>query len=316
MKLIIKAQLLFLFIILGVITNNINTKAYHDSDNYYSLESLIKDTVEEFSEIGVECNTQLQVIPGIKVYRGDKEVDTSSGWVTFKTAGKYTIVFSDGSKYTFMVENLNDDDSDVKEETTEVSNENEINNSDNNDNEDESEDIDEENDTDDVDEEDNTNNKSEKSEYVTTKDYLTVQTAYEDTNGKEVINIKKIPIIDKEKKKEKDVQYIQTAYEDENRKIIIYNVRKNISRITNINIKEKKNKLVISWDKAIDATKYSVKIANNKRFKNSTTYSTYTNKKTIKNIKKNSTYYIKVKSVDGSRNKKWSKVKKYKYKGK
>ena len=78
--------------------------------------------------------------------------------------------------------------------------------------------------------------------------------------------------------------------------------------------KSKKKTITIKLAKIKNARKYEIRYATNKKFKKAKGKTTKKLICTLKKLKRGTTYYIKVRAVNGSKSGKWSKVKKVRVK--
>ena len=82
---------------------------------------------------------------------------------------------------------------------------------------------------------------------------------------------------------------------------------KSLTKVTKVKLSAKKKQITIKWDKVANAKKYEIQIARNKKFKNATGIRTKKNSKTIKKLKSNKKYYIRIRAINGKVKSKWVK---------
>lgn len=69
----------------------------------------------------------------------------------------------------------------------------------------------------------------------------------------------------------------------------------------------KKKQITVKWNKVVNAKKYEIQISTNKKFKNATIIKTKKASKTIKKLKSNKKYYIRIRAINGNNKSKWVK---------
>ena len=69
----------------------------------------------------------------------------------------------------------------------------------------------------------------------------------------------------------------------------------------------KKKQVTIKWNKVVNAKKYEIQISTNKKFKKATIIKTKKTSKTIKKLKSNKKYYIRIRAINGKNKSKWVK---------
>ena len=77
-----------------------------------------------------------------------------------------------------------------------------------------------------------------------------------------------------------------------------------------ISLKRSKTKIQVQFKKVKNAKKYQIQYATNKKFKKAKSKTTTKLKYTIKGLKKNKKYYVRVRGVNGTTKGRWSAVKK------
>ena len=77
-----------------------------------------------------------------------------------------------------------------------------------------------------------------------------------------------------------------------------------------ISLKRSKTKIQVQFKKVKNAKKYHIQYATNKKFKKAKSKTTTKLKYTIKGLKKNKKYYVRVRGVNGTTKGRWSAVKK------
>lgn len=77
-----------------------------------------------------------------------------------------------------------------------------------------------------------------------------------------------------------------------------------------ISLKRSKTKIQVQFKKVKNAKNYQIQYATNKKFKKAKSKTTTKRKYTIKGLKKNKKYYVRVRGVNGKKKGSWSAVKK------
>ena len=84
-------------------------------------------------------------------------------------------------------------------------------------------------------------------------------------------------------------------------------VVKELNKVVLARVTAKKKQITIKWAKVANAKAYEIKISTNKKFKNATIIKTKKMSKTIKKLKSNKKYYIKIRAINGKVKSKWVK---------
>jgi len=80
-----------------------------------------------------------------------------------------------------------------------------------------------------------------------------------------------------------------------------------LKKVVFAKVTAKKKQITIKWNKVVNAKKYEIQISTNKKFKNATIIKTKKTSKTIKKLKSNKKYYIRIRAINGKNKSKWVK---------
>ena len=80
-----------------------------------------------------------------------------------------------------------------------------------------------------------------------------------------------------------------------------------LKKVVFAKVTAKKKQITIKWNKVVNAKKYEIQISTNKEFKNATIIKTKKASKTIKKLKSNKKYYIRIRAINGKNKSKWVK---------
>ncbi|MCR5629085.1 hypothetical protein [Eubacterium sp.] len=80
-----------------------------------------------------------------------------------------------------------------------------------------------------------------------------------------------------------------------------------LKKVVFAKVTAKKKQVTIKWNMVANAKKYEIQISTNKKFKNATIIKTKKTSKTIKKLKSNKKYYIRIRAINGKNKSKWVK---------
>jgi len=93
------------------------------------------------------------------------------------------------------------------------------------------------------------------------------------------------------------------------KKKVAVNVSVAGKKVSNMKLVAKKRKIKVVFAAMPNATKYQIQVATNKKFKKAMKYTVTKPTKTIKKLKRNKVYYVRVRAISGSTKSKWVKKK-------
>lgn len=90
---------------------------------------------------------------------------------------------------------------------------------------------------------------------------------------------------------------------------VVVNVSVAGKKVSNMKVVAKKGKIKVVFAAMPNATKYQIQVATNKKFKKAMKYTVTRSTKTIKKLKRNKVYYVRVRAISGKTKSKWVKKK-------
>ena len=90
---------------------------------------------------------------------------------------------------------------------------------------------------------------------------------------------------------------------------VVVNVSVAGKKVSNMKVVAKKGKIKVVFTAMQNATKYQIQVATNKKFKKALKYTVTKPTKTIKKLKRNKVYYVRVRAISGKTKSKWVKKK-------
>lgn len=90
---------------------------------------------------------------------------------------------------------------------------------------------------------------------------------------------------------------------------VVVNVSVAGKKVSNMKVVAKKGKIKVVFAAMQNATKYQIQVATNKKFKKALKYTVTKPTKTIKKLKRNKVYYVRVRAISGKTKSKWVKKK-------